>query len=104
VGKTTCAALFALDGATARRTLLVTTDPASSLSAALGIDVGSAPVSVRGAKNLVSKAMVAAATVRSLAGAARCCRDDRGPRRTGRRGLSRGCSKLSLPGIDEVIG
>src|SRR5439155_8252468 len=55
VGKTTCAAIRALttpSRTAARRTLLVTTDPASSLSAALRIDVAAAPEPVRGAKGV----------------------------------------------------
>ena len=40
VGKTTCATAFALRSARRRRTLLVSTDPASSLADALGVRVG----------------------------------------------------------------
>jgi arsenite-transporting ATPase len=52
VGKTTCAAILAVESARERRTLLVTTDPASSLSAVLNAAVGSEPAPVRGARRL----------------------------------------------------
>jgi arsenite-transporting ATPase len=105
VGKTTCAAIFALDSARDRRTLLVTTDPASSLSAALKVEVGSDPAPVRGAKNLYAANLDASrAFERWLA-----------PRRELLATIAlRGTYlddddvarllKLSLPGIDEVIG
>jgi arsenite-transporting ATPase len=105
VGKTTCAAIFALDSARARRTLLVTTDPASSLSEALKVEVGSDPAPVRGAKNLYAANLDASrAFERWLA-----------PRRELLATIAlRGTYlddddvarllKLSLPGIDEVIG
>ena len=104
-GKTTYAAVFALDSARSRRTLLVTTDPASSLSAALKIDVGSDPAPVRGAKHLHAANLDASrAFERWLA-----------PRRELLATIAlRGTYlddedvarllKLSLPGIDEVIG
>ena len=105
VGKTTCAAVFALDSARSRRTLLVTTDPASSLSTALKIDVGSDPAAVRGAKHLhVASLDATRAFERWLL-----------PRRDLLAAIAlRGTYlddedvarllKLSLPGIDEVIG
>jgi arsenite/tail-anchored protein-transporting ATPase len=105
VGKTTCAAIFALESARDRRTLLVTTDPASSLSAALKVEVGSDPAPVRGAKNLYAANLDASrAFERWLA-----------PRRELLATIAlRGTYlddddvarllKLSLPGIDEVIG
>lgn len=105
VGKTTCAAVLALASARTRRTLLVTTDPASSLSAALDVDVGSEPAPVRGATHLYAASLDASrAFDRWLA-----------PRRDLLATIAlRGTYlddedvarllKLSLPGIDEVIG
>jgi arsenite/tail-anchored protein-transporting ATPase len=105
VGKTTCAAILALESARHRRTLLVTTDPASSLSAVLQTPVGSEPAPVRGARHLHAADLDASrAFERWLAP---------------RRGLLAAIAlrgtyldeedvarllKLSLPGIDEVIG
>jgi arsenite-transporting ATPase len=111
VGKTTCAAMFAASPphharrARPPRTLLVTTDPASSLSAVLGIRVGAAPTAVRGAAGLFAANIdSASAFERWLA-----------PRRELLAAIAlRGTYldeedvarllKLSLPGIDEVIG
>ena len=87
------------------RTLLVTTDPASSLPAALGAGVASDPAAVPGAKRLYAASVDAgAAFERWLA-----------PRREQLAAIAlRGTYlddedvsrllKLSLPGIDEVIG
>jgi len=103
VGKTTCAAISALKSR--GTTLLVTTDPASSLSAVLGGAVGSEPAPVRGAKGLQAANVDAAqAFDRWLA-----------PRREHLAAIAvRGTYlddedvarllKLSLPGIDEVVG
>src|SRR4029078_583939 len=52
VGKTTCAAMLSVEGAPRARTLLVTTDPASSLPAVLATRVGASPSPVRGARGL----------------------------------------------------
>jgi arsenite-transporting ATPase len=105
VGKTTCAAIFALEAAESGPTLLVTTDPASSLSDALGVRVGSGPAAVRGAKDLYAANIdAAAAFARWLA-----------PRRDLLAAIAlRGTYldeedvarllKLSLPGIDEIVG
>jgi arsenite/tail-anchored protein-transporting ATPase len=105
VGKTTCAAILALESARHRRTLLVTTDPASSLSAVLQTTVGSEPAPVRGARRLHAADLDASrAFERWLA-----------PRRPLLAAIAlRGTYldeedvarllKLSLPGIDEVIG
>ena len=104
-GKTTCAAVFALDAARDGRTLLVTTDPASSLSAVLKTAVGSSPSPVPGAKRLWAANVDApAAFDRWLA-----------PRRALLAAIAlRGTYldeadvarllKLTLPGIDEIIG
>ena len=54
VGKTTCAAAFAIEAARTRRTLLVSTDPASSLGDVLGMRVGWTPRSVRGVPRLAA--------------------------------------------------
>ena len=105
VGKTTCAAMFALESAARHRTLLVTTDPASSLPAALGMDVGAEPRAMRGVKRLhAANVDASAAFERWLA-----------PRKAQLAAIAlRGTYlddedvarllKLSLPGIDEVIG
>lgn len=98
--------MAALDGRTpSTATLLVTTDPASSLSDVLGTPVGDAPAPVRGAKGLFAasldasrafarwlrprKAELAAIAVRGT------YLDDEDVLRL---------LNLSLPGIDEVIG
>jgi arsenite/tail-anchored protein-transporting ATPase len=97
--------MFAVESAAHRRTLLVTTDPASSLSAVLDTRVGSDPKPVKGAKNLHAASLDAATAFdRWLA-----------PRRELLAAIAlRGTYlddedvarllKLSLPGIDEVIG
>jgi arsenite/tail-anchored protein-transporting ATPase len=95
--------MFAL--APGPRTLLVTTDPASSLSDVLGVPVGAGPTAVRGAPHLhAANIDSASAFERWLA-----------PRRELLAAIAlRGTYldeedvarllKLSLPGIDEVIG
>lgn len=105
VGKTTCAAILALASARRRRTLLITTDPASSLSAVLESPVGPEPTLVRGTARLHAVDLDASrAFERWLA-----------PRRELLATIAlRGTYlddddvarllKLSLPGIDEVIG
>jgi arsenite/tail-anchored protein-transporting ATPase len=97
--------MFALEAAESGPTLLVTTDPASSLSDALGVRVGSEPAAVRGAGHLYAARIDAAAAFeRWLA-----------PRRELLAAIAlRGTYldeedvarllKLSLPGIDETIG
>jgi arsenite/tail-anchored protein-transporting ATPase len=104
VGKTTCAALLAATGR-GSPVLLVTTDPASSLAAVLDTDVASEPAPVRGAKGLYAANVDAAiAFDRWLA-----------PRRPLLAAIAlRGTYldeddvarllKLSLPGLDEVVG
>jgi len=52
VGKTTCAAALAVQSAKSRRTLLVSTDPASSLGDVLDARVGRSPRPVRGIAGL----------------------------------------------------
>jgi arsenite/tail-anchored protein-transporting ATPase len=105
VGKTTCAAAFAIDAARTRRTLLVSTDPASSLSDALDLRVAPTPRAVAGVRRLRAADLDAKrAFDRWLA-----------PRRDLLSAIAlRGTYfdeedvgrllKLSLPGIDEVIG
>jgi arsenite-transporting ATPase len=105
VGKTTCAAILALESARRRRTLLITTDPASSLSAVLETPIGPEPTLVRGSAHLHAADLDASrAFERWLA-----------PRRELLATIAlRGTYlddddvarllKLSLPGIDEVIG
>ncbi len=106
VGKTTCAAMAALSGHTSSTaTLLVTTDPASSLPDVLDAPVGAAPAPVRGAKGLF------AANLDASRAFARWLQ----PRRSRFAAIAvRGTYldeedvlrllNLSLPGIDEVIG
>jgi arsenite/tail-anchored protein-transporting ATPase len=105
VGKTTCAAAFAIQAARTRRTLLVSTDPASSLSDILGMAVAATPRVVAGVPRLRAADLDATrAFERWLA-----------PRRDLLAAIAlRGTYldeedvgrllKLSLPGIDEVIG
>jgi arsenite-transporting ATPase len=105
VGKTTHAAMAALDAAARGRTLLVTTDPAPSLSAVLDAPVADAPAPVPGAPRLHAanvharraferwiarrRELLATIAVRGT------YLDDEDVSRL---------LKLSLPGIDEVIG
>ena len=105
VGKTTCAAMLAVEAAATGPTLLVTTDPASSLPDVLGVKVGPDPAPVRGARGLHAanvdasrafqrwlaprKDLLATIAVRGT------YLDDEDVARL---------LKLSLPGIDEVIG
>jgi len=106
VGKSTFAAITALTAdAASTRTLLVTTDPASSLSAVLDVPVDGDPAPVRGARGLYAANVDGAAafarwlTPRKDLLAAIAVRgtylDDEDVARL---------LKLSLPGIDEVIG
>ena len=106
MGKTTCAAIAALASArSGRRTLLVTTDPASSLSAALATPVSGRPRPIPNATRLY------AANVNAAEAFARWLE----PRKAQLAQIAvRGTYlddedvgrllKLSLPGIDEVIG
>ena len=105
VGKTTCAARLALDASASQRTLIVTTDPASSLHAVLGVPVGPDPAPVRGAARL------SAARVDAARAFERWLR----PRKERLATIAlRGTYlddedvgrllNLSLPGIDEAIG
>ena len=106
MGKTTCAAMLACARSSrAGRALLVSTDPASSLSAVLRVRVGRAPRQVAGAKGLFAanveaapafarwlaprKALLARIAVRGT------YLDDEDVARL---------LTLSLPGIDEVVG
>jgi len=97
--------MFALEAAVRGPTLLVTTDPASSLSDALGVLVGSEPAPVRGVKNLHAAGIDAAAafarwlTPRRDLLAAIALRGTYLDEEDVARLL-----KLSLPGIDETIG
>jgi len=105
VGKTTCAAMTAIAGRSGGRTLIVTTDPASSLGAALDTPVGAAPRAVPGAAGVWAANVDAAQAFtrwlepRRLLVSAIAVRgtylDDEDVGRL---------LELSLPGIDEVIG
>lgn len=105
VGKTTHAAITALQLAPRGRTLLVTTDPASSLSAVLDEPVGPDPAPVAGARGLH------AASVDAKRAFARWLSERRELLATiAVRGTYLDDEdvgrllKLSLPGIDEIIG
>lgn len=105
VGKTTCAAMLALESARTRRTLLVSTDPASTLASVLEARVGPDPAPVGGA------ARVIAANIDSRLAFSRWLASRRElvasialegtylDREDVERLLT-----LSLPGVDEVIG
>ena len=105
VGKTTCATAFALRSARRRRTLLVSTDPASSLADALGVRVGSAPARIaRGLRLSAANLDASSAFERWIA-----------PRRALLASIAlRGTYldeadvgrllRLSLPGLDEIVG
>jgi arsenite-transporting ATPase len=105
VGKTTCAAAFAIDAARTRRTLLVSTDPASSLGDVLGMRVGWTPRSVRGVPRLGAMDLDATRAFDRWIAPRRDLLSTIALRGTyldeddvGR------LLKLSLPGIDEIIG
>ena len=105
VGKTTCAAALALESARDSPTLLVSTDPASSLGDALDVRVRSRPGAVRGAPRLHAANVDAASAFGGWL---------RSRRPLLARIALRGSYldeedvgrllQLSLPGIDEVIG
>jgi len=105
VGKTTCAAMFAVDSAATRRTLLVTTDPASSLPAVLGTRVGAAPSRVRGTRDLFAASVHAASAFERWLAPRREILSTIALRGTylDEEDVAR-LLNLSLPGIDEVIG
>jgi len=105
VGKTTCAAAFAIRAARRRRTLLVSTDPASSLTDALGVRVGAAPRSIPGAGRLAAANLDASlafeqwvATRRSLLASIALRGTYLDEQDVGR------LLRLSLPGLDEIVG
>jgi arsenite-transporting ATPase len=106
VGKTTCAAMAAAGRARAGdRVLLVTTDPAPSIAAALGVTVGPEPRAVRGARGLHAAAVDAGRAferwlaprkpILSAIAVRGTYLDDEDVARL---------LALTLPGIDEVIG
>jgi arsenite/tail-anchored protein-transporting ATPase len=105
VGKTTCAAIGALDAARRGRTLLVTTDPASSLSAVLDVKVGADPRPVRGAPGLEAANIDAARAFQRWLQPRRDLLEAIAVRGTylDNEDVAR-LLKLSLPGIDEIIG
>jgi len=105
VGKTTCAAMFALEAAANGPTLLITTDPASSLSDALGVHVGSEAAAVRGARDLYAANVDAAAAFARWLAPRRDLLADIALRGTylDEEDVAR-LLKLSLPGIDEILG
>ncbi|HEY7058729.1 MAG TPA: ArsA family ATPase, partial [Vicinamibacterales bacterium] len=105
VGKTTCAAAFAIRSATRHRTLLVSTDPASSLSDALGLRVGSAPRPVPGSGQLWAANLDAAKVFASWLAPRRDLIASMALRGTylDEEDVGR-LLRLSLPGLDEIVG
>ena len=106
VGKTTCAAAAALAAARPRhRVLLVSTDPAHSLGDALTLSLGARPRPVRGAPGLEAAEMDADRALERWMGARR-----RPLRTIAERGTYLDEEdvdrflRLSLPGVDELIG
>jgi arsenite-transporting ATPase len=106
VGKTTCAAAAALAAARARhRVLLVSTDPAHSLGDALTLSLGARPRPVGGAPGLDAAEMDADRALERWMGARR-----RPLRTIAERGTYLDEEdvdrflRLSLPGVDELIG
>ena len=105
VGKSTHAAMAAIDAASRGRTLLVTTDPASSLSEVLDVPVGAEPSPVPGARQLYAAAVDARSAFDRWLARRRDLLATIAVRGTylDDEDVSR-LLKLSLPGIDEVIG
>jgi len=95
----------AVDAARRGRTLLVTTDPASSLTAVLDVKIGSDPVPVRGAAGLYAANIDAARAFRRWLAPRRELLTAIALRGTylDDEDVSR-LLKLSLPGIDEIVG
>jgi arsenite-transporting ATPase len=105
VGKTTCAAALAWRAARGRRTLLVSTDPASSLSDILRVPVAATPRAVRGAGRLDAANLDASAAFEAWISPRRDLLASIALRGTylDEDDVAR-LLRLSLPGIDEVIG
>jgi arsenite/tail-anchored protein-transporting ATPase len=105
VGKTTCAAGLAVAAARRGRTLLISTDPASSLGDVLGDDVTSAPGAVSGVRGLDAVNLDAPAAFAAWLEPRRPLLSSIALRGTY---LDEGdverLLRLSLPGIDEVVG
>jgi arsenite-transporting ATPase len=105
VGKTTCAAALAWRAARRRRTLLVSTDPASSLGDILSVPVGATPRAVRGAGRLDAANLDATAAFEAWISPRRDLLASIALRGTYLDAEDVGrLLRLSLPGIDEVIG
>jgi arsenite/tail-anchored protein-transporting ATPase len=105
VGKTTCAAAFAIDAARTRRTLLISTDPASSLGDVLGIRVTGAPRPVPNVPRLAAANLDATRAFERWLAPRRDLLSTIAVRGTYLDNEDVGrVLKLSLPGIDEVIG
>lgn len=107
VGKTTCAAMFALSrpGSSTLPTLLVTTDPASSLAAVLDTPVGTDIAPVRGAKGVFAANVDGSRAFERWLAPRKALLSEIAVRGTylDEEEVAR-LLKLSLPGIDEVIG
>jgi len=97
--------MLSVAGAPRARTLLVTTDPASSLPAVLGTRVGASPSPVRGARGLFAASVDSASAFERWLAPRRDILSTIALRGTylDEEDVGR-LLKLSLPGIDEVIG
>ena len=97
--------MLSVEGAPRARTLLVTTDPASSLPAVLGTRVGASPSPVRGARGLFAASVDSASAFERWLAPRRDILSTIALRGTylDEEDVGR-LLKLSLPGIDEVIG
>ena len=105
VGKTTHAAMAAIDAAAHGRTLLVTTDPASSLPAVLDVPIGTEPAVVPGTRQLHAASVDAKRALERWVSERRDLVSTIAVRGTylDDEDVAK-LLKLSLPGIDEVIG
>ena len=105
VGKTTCATALALRSARRRRTLLVSTDPASSLTDALGVRVGSDPAPIARAGHLSAANLDASLAFERWIAPRRALLASIALRGTYLDEADVGrLLRLSLPGLDEIVG
>jgi len=105
VGKTTCAAALAIRAARRHRTLLVTTDPASSLTDVLGIRVDATPRRIPGGGRLAAANLDASAAFDKWIAPRRSLLASIALRGTylDEEDVGR-LLRLSLPGLDEIVG
>jgi arsenite/tail-anchored protein-transporting ATPase len=109
VGKTTVAAVLAIQAADRRRTLVVSTDPAPSLADALGQIIPDADTPVQGVPKLSARQMDASAAFARLRAEYQSRVDAlfeglvaRGVDMTHDRAIARDLLSLAPPGVDEV--